>query len=155
MFSIIPHSVKTTFPWLCLDLALMTFPGPRIDFDLTLQWPCLDLALDLPWPCWTLIWPCLELVLSLPWACLNLALTLSWSWLDFANLPLKLVKIGIVTAEIFLIWTNVAWANVTVIVGTYLHQNWVNNSWYIWTNVARANVAWTNVTVTVYSWNLF
>ena len=35
------------------------------------------------------------------------------------------------TAELFLIWTNVAWTNVA------------------WTNVAWTNVAWTNVTLTV------
>ena len=42
-----------------------------------------------------------------------------------------MVKIWSVTAEIFLIWTNVARTNVAS------------------TNVARSNVAWTNVTVTV------
>ena len=42
-----------------------------------------------------------------------------------------MVKIRSITAEIFLIWTNVARTNV------------------VWTNVARTNVFWTNVTMTV------
>ena len=41
-----------------------------------------------------------------------------------------MVKIGAVTAEIFLIWTNVVRTNVAM------------------TNVILTNVAWTNVTVT-------
>ena len=75
-----------------------------------------------------------------------------------------LVKIGSVTAKIFLIWTNVtrtnvAWTNVTVTVGICLR--WSKESTLVkiglvtdeiflkWTNVAGTNIARTNVTVTV------
>jgi len=82
-----------------------------------------------------------------------------------------LVRIGSVTAEILLIWTNVARTNVAWKkcdcdnwhllkrvpgnLGTYLESlvkigPVTAEILLIWTNVARTNVAWTNVTVTVY-----
>ena len=81
-----------------------------------------------------------------------------------------MVKIGPVTAEIFLMWTNVARTNVAwekcdcdnwhllkrvpVTLGTYLESlvrigPVTAEILLIWTNVARTNVAWTNVTMTV------
>ena len=82
-----------------------------------------------------------------------------------------MVRIGSVTAEISLIWTNVAKTNVAwekcysdnwhllkrvpVTLGSYLESlvkigPVTAEILLIWTNVARTNVAWTNVTVTVY-----
>ena len=71
-----------------------------------------------------------------------------------------MVKIGPVTTEILLIWTNVArtnvaWTNVTMtawIWSSFVKIRWITAEIFlIWTNVARTNVAWTNVTVTVKS----
>ena len=77
------------------------------------------------------------------------------------------MKIGSVTAEIFLMWTNVARTNVartnvTVTVGICPRgsQEPTFKVWskfgpvtaeilLIWTNVARTNVAWTNVHLTI------
>jgi len=47
--------------------------------------------------------------------------------------PKGLVKIGSVTAEVFMIWTNVAWTNFTMRVGICSRglkfgQNWASNS---------------------------
>ena len=82
-----------------------------------------------------------------------------------------MVRIGSITAEILLLWTNVvrtndAWEKcdcdnwhllkrVPVALGTYLEslvriRPVTAEILLIWTNVARTNVAWTNVTVTVY-----
>ena len=52
----------------------------------------------------------------------------------------NLVKIGLVTAEIFLIWANVVRTNVA--------KTNVTRANVIRTNVDRTNVAWTNITVT-------
>ena len=76
-----------------------------------------------------------------------------------------MVQIESETAEIFLIWTNVArtnvaWTNVSVTVqlkmvpGTYLKSlvkigSVTAEIFMIWVNVARTNVAWTNYIVTV------
>ena len=81
-----------------------------------------------------------------------------------------MVRIGSVTAEILLIWTNVARTNVAWkkcdcdnwhllkrapgTLGTYLEslvkiRPVTAEILLIWTNVARTNVAWTNVTMTV------
>ena len=62
------------------------------------------------------------------------------SFKDSSKTQPSLVKIGSVTAEIFLIWTNVAYTNVTVTVGICFRcsqeptslkfsQNRVSNSW--------------------------
>ena len=73
--------------------------------------------------------------------------------------PKIFVKIGSVTPEIMLIWTNVAgtlhfmnkchpnsWNLLKMVPGTYLLTAEI---FLICTNVTCANVAWTNVTVTV------
>ena len=80
-----------------------------------------------------------------------------------------MVRIGSVTAEILLIWTNVARTNVAWkkcdcdnwhllrrvpgTLGTYLESlvkigPVTAEILLIWTNVARTNVAWTNVVMT-------
>ena len=74
--------------------------------------------------------------------------------------PKSLVQIGLVTAEILLIWTNVIRAYVAITVGIY--ETWSKDPTFkvwskpghrqlrflIWTNVPRTNIVWTNVTVT-------
>ena len=60
-----------------------------------------------------------------------------------------------VTAEIFLICsnvtrTNVAWTNVNITVGIFkVSSKSGTEIFLIWTSVARTNVMWTNVTLTV------
>ena len=80
--------------------------------------------------------------------------------------PKSLVKIGSVTAKIFLNRTNVSgtyvawtchpdsWHLLKMVPGTYLKslvkvRYKTTEIFLIWTNVARTNVAWTNVTLTV------
>ena len=114
--------MNLSLTWPYLDLAL-TLPRPYLDLALTLPWPCPDLALTLPRPCPDLALtlqlskleliiilpePCLDHELTLPWPCLDLALTFPLPCLELANSPLKLVKIGLVTAEIFMILANFA-----------------------------------------------
>ena len=127
----------------CLD-ATLTVPWPYLDLSLTLPWLCLDLALmTFHWPCLDISLSCPDLTLTLPWPFHDLALNLPWTCLDFA----LMVKIGLVTAEILMIRTNVArkyvaWSNVILTVGIYLRwykelkplkfgQNWISNSWNI------------------------
>ena len=101
--------VASTLPRHCLDLTL-TSVLPCLDVTLTFLSPCPGFALTLPW------WPFLYLALTLSWSCLDLALTLLWPCiylafnLDWLCQPTS--KIGSVTAEIFLIWTNLTWTNV-------------------------------------------
>ena len=157
-------NLALTSPWPCFDHAL-TLPWPSPDI-LTLAWPCFYHALMLLWQCLDLtlifLWPCPDsaltlhwwpfiglastfpyLALTLPWPFHDLALNLPWTCLDFA----LMVKIGLVTAEILMIRTNVArkyvaWSNVILTVGIYLRwykelkplkfgQNWISNSWDI------------------------
>ena len=106
-------------PWRWFYLPLTLFcPCPK--FALTLPWwPFLDLSL-------TLFWSCPDLTSTLPRPGLSLALTLPWQLAYMLKIVpgtyfQSLVKIGSVTAEIFLIWTN----------------------------VSRTNVAWTNVVLAV------
>ena len=85
--------------------------------------------------------------------------------------PKSFVKIRSVTADIFLIWTNVArtnnffvgktfffsrnsWNMFKMVPGSYLESlvkigSVTAEIFLIWTNVARTNIAWTDVTVTV------
>ena len=79
--------------------------------------------------------------------------------------PRSLVKIRSVTAEIFLIWSNVARTNVawtyvpiwhrikmfpeTSILSLVKIGSVAAEIFLIWPKVARTNVAWTNVTATV------
>ena len=136
-----------TLPWPCFDLAL-TLPWPSLDLALTLPCPCLDLALTLPWPCldvasegWhgprSLLLKFGQNRISNYWdipnmdkchqdkCCLDKCRYGSWNRFNMVlgNCHLNLVEIVSVTAEIFLIWTNVArtndaWTNVPVTVGT-------------------------------------
>ena len=65
----------------------------------------------------------------------------------FLKLPLKFGKIELVTADIFLIWINDDWTNITITVGISLVNSGSVTAeiFLIWTNVPRTNVAWGRV----------